>query len=138
MIQMWCIGVKKKVCELVKLLWVEWLDYVYFKEVFCYLWVELEVEVLGLLCCLLWVLIEEQVWVFYEVVWCMCCIVDFVLIKIFLYIGVCVFELVMMCFVDVDLDVCQIWVNLGKGSKDWVVLFLVFFKEMLVFYIGQR
>jgi len=131
-------GAKKKARELAKLLRAERPDYAYLKEVFRHLRAELEVEVPGPSRRLPWVPTEEQVRAFYEAVWRTRRTADLVLIKTFLYTGVRVSELVMMRLADVDLDACQIRVNLGKGSKDRVVPFPAPFKETLALHIGQR
>ncbi|WP_027460287.1 tyrosine-type recombinase/integrase [Deinococcus murrayi] len=131
-------GAKKKAREVAKLLRAERPDYAYLKEVFRHLRAELEVEVPGPSRRLPWVPTEEQVRAFYEAVWRTRRTADLVLIKTFLYTGVRVSELVMMRLADVDLDACQIRVNLGKGSKDRVVPFPAPFKETLALHIGQR
>lgn len=131
-------GAKKKARELAKLLRAERPDYAYLKEVFRHLRTELEVEVPGPSRRLPWVPTEQQVRAFYEAVWRTRRTADLVLIKTFLYTGVRVSELVMMRLADVDLDACQIRVNLGKGSKDRVVPFPAPFKETLALHIGQR
>jgi len=129
---------KKKARELARLLRVERPDYAYLKDVFRHLRIELEVEVPGPSRRLPWVPTEEQVRAFYEAVWRTRRTADLVLIKTFLYTGVRVSELVMIRLADVDLDACQIRVNLGKGSKDRVVPFPMGFRETLALHVRQR
>ncbi|TDE84617.1 hypothetical protein E0686_16250 [Deinococcus sp. S9] len=106
---------KKKARELAKLLRAERPDYAYLKEEFRYLRTELEVTVPGPSRHLPWVPTEEQVRAFYEAVWRTRRTANLVLIKTFLYTGVRVSELVMIRLADVDLDACQITVNLRIG-----------------------
>lgn len=130
--------VRKKAREIAKLLRMERPDYAYLKEVFRHLRTELEVEVPGPSRRLPWVPTEEQVRAFYEAVWRTRRTADLVLIKTFLYTGVRVSELVVIRLADVDLDACQIKVNLGKGSKDRVVPFPGSFRETLALHVRQR
>lgn len=129
---------KKKAREIARLLRTERPDYAYLKDVFRHLRAELEVEVPGPSRRLPWVPTEEQVRAFYEAVWRTRRTADLVLIKTFLYTGVRVSELVMIRLADVDLDACQIRVNLGKGSKDRVVPFPQGFRETLALHVSQR
>ncbi len=99
---------------------------------------ELEVEVPGPSRRLPWVPSEEQVRAFYAAVWQTRRIGDLVLIKTFLYTGVRVAELVKIQLSDVDLDRCQIRINLGKGHKDRVVPFAPGFKETLALHMQGR
>lgn len=85
-----------------------------------------------------WVPSEAQVRALYEAVWRTRRTADLVLIKTFLYTGLRVSELVMVRLADVDLDACQIRVNLGKGKKDRVVPFPVGFRETLALHVRQR
>lgn len=129
---------KKKAREIARLLRPERPDYAYLKDVFRHLRAELEVSVPGPSRRLPWVPTEEQVRAFYEAVWRTRRTADLVLIKTFLYTGVRVSELVVIRLADVDLDACQIRVNLGKGSKDRVVPFPGSFRETLALHIRQR
>ena len=129
---------RRKARELAKHLRGEYPDYVYLKEVFRHLRAELEVEVQGPSRRLPLVPSEEQVRALYDAVWRVRHTADLVLIKTFLYTGVRVSELVAIKLSDVDLDACQIRVNLGKGRKDRVVPFPLGFRETLALHIGQR
>lgn len=129
---------KKKARELAKLLRGERPDYAYLKEVFRHLRAELEVTVPGPSKRLPWVPSEAQVRALYEAVWRTRRTADLVLIKTFLYTGLRVSELVAVKLSEVDVDACQIRVNLGKGDKDRVVPFPVSFRETLALHIAQR
>lgn len=129
---------RRKARELAKYLRSERPDYAYLKDIFRYLRVELEVEVPSTSRRLPWVPTEEQVRALYEAVWRTRRTADLVLIKTFLYTGVRVSELVAIMLTDVDLDACQIRVNLGKGSKDRVVPFPMGFRETLALHIEHR
>lgn len=121
-----------------KLLRAERPDYAYLKEVFRQLRAELEVEVPGPSRRLPWVPSEEQVRALYGAVWRTRRTGDLVLIKTFLYTGVRVSELVKIKLADVDLDACQIRINVGKGKKDRVVPFAPAFKETLALHVRGR
>lgn len=56
-----------------------------------------------------------------------------VIIKILMYTGVRVNELVNIKLQDIDFDNCQIRINLGKGGKDRIVPFPTNFRETLMF-----
>jgi integrase/recombinase XerD len=129
---------KKKAREVAKLLRAERPDYAYLKDVFRHLRAELEVEVPTSSRRLPWVPTEEQVRVLYQAVWRTRRTADLVLIKTFLYTGVRVSELVAIRLNDVDLEACQMRVNLGKGSKDRIVPFPLGFRETLALHIEHR
>ena len=60
------------------------------------------------------------------------------IIKIILYTGVRVSELINIPLTDIDLDRCQIKITQGKGGKDRIVPFPNHFKETLsIYYNGQ-
>ncbi|MFN4249847.1 tyrosine-type recombinase/integrase [Deinococcus sp.] len=129
---------RKKARELAKLLRAERPDYAYLKEVFRHLRVELEVTVPGPSRRLPWVPSEAQVRALYEAVWRTRRTADLVMIKTFLYTGLRVSELVAVKLSEVDVDACQIRVNLGKGKKDRVVPFPMGFRETLAIHMAQR
>ena len=72
---------------------------------------------------------------YYETVWNERRGGDVVLIKILLYIGVRVAELVAIRIDDVDLDACRIRITQGKGGKDRVVPFPPSFNETLALHM---
>jgi len=129
---------KRKARELAKYLRGERPDYLYLKEVFQQLRVELGVEVQRAPKKLPYVPTEEEVRRYYETVWTARRSGDIVLIKTLLYTGVRVAELVRIGLADVDLDACRIRVTQGKGAKDRVVPFPSAFKETLALHIGAR
>ena len=129
---------RKKARELAKLLRAERPDYSYLKEVFRHLRVELEVTVPGPSRRLPWVPSEAQVRALYEAVWRTRRTADLVMIKTFMYTGLRVSELVAVKLSEVDVDACQIRVNLGKGKKDRVVPFPMGFRETLAIHMAQR
>lgn len=61
-----------------------------------------------------------------------------VMIKVLMYTGVRVNELVNIKLQDIDFDNCQIRINLGKGSKDRVVPFPYSFRETLMLYTNNE
>ena len=125
---------KKKARQLAKYLRHERPDYVYLKKLFDYLRNELEVSVPRKSPQLPPVPKEEEIQRFYDVVWKSKRFQDLVIIKIFLYTGVRVSELVNIRLNDVDFEACQIRINLGKGNKDRVVPFPPSFKEVLALH----
>ncbi len=129
---------KRKARELAKHLRGERPDYLYLKEVFQHLRAELGVEVQRAPKKLPYVPTEEEIRRYYETVWTARRGGDIVLIKLLLYTGVRVAELVRIGLADVDLDACRIRITQGKGAKDRVVPFPSAFKETLALHIGAR
>jgi integrase/recombinase XerD len=129
---------KRKARELAKYLRGERPDYLYLKEVFQQLRVELGVEVQRAPKKLPYVPTEEEIRRYYETVWTARRSGDIMLIKILLYTGVRVAELVRIGLADVDLDACRIRVTQGKGAKDRVVPFPNAFKETLALHIAAQ
>lgn len=129
---------KRKARELAKYLRGERPDYLYLKEVFQQLRIELGVEVQRAPKKLPYVPTEEEIRRYYETVWTARRSGDIVLIKTLLYTGVRVAELVRIGLADVDLDACRIRVTQGKGAKDRVVPFPSAFKETLALHIGTQ
>ncbi|MEM6339361.1 MAG: tyrosine-type recombinase/integrase, partial [Pseudomonadota bacterium] len=78
---------------------------------------------------------EEEIKKYYEVVWQSKNLSHVIMIKTLLYTGVRVTELINIKLIDVDLDICQIKINKGKGSKDRIVPFPKNFKEVLVVHV---
>ncbi len=120
---------RKKAKELAKYLREERPDYHYLKAVFRHLRAELNIEVERNNKALPEVPTEEELKKFYDVVWKARNTQDLLIIKILLYTGARVSELVGMKLTDVDLDLCQIRIRQGKGGKDRVVPFPDHFKE---------
>jgi integrase/recombinase XerD len=122
---------RKKARELARFLHGERPDYAYLKQVFHYLRLELELEVPPASKKLPYVPSEAEIQKFYQVVWQSHHLSDALLIKTLLYTGVRVSELVNIRLSDVNLELCQIRINNGKGGKDRLVPFPASFKEAL-------
>ncbi|MEM9722950.1 MAG: tyrosine-type recombinase/integrase [Bacteroidota bacterium] len=112
-------------------------DYYYLRNVFRYLREELEVPVKQKGKKLPRVPSEKELKLFYEAVWKTRNTQDLVIIKTFLYTGVRVSELVVIRLKDIDLDLCQIRVNQGKGKKDRIVPFPRAFREVLALHMTK-
>ena len=126
---------RKKARELAKYLRAEQPDYAYLKSVFYHLRRELEVTVPRAAKSLPHVTNEEEIRRYYTVVWEGHNLQDAVLIKLLLYTGVRVGELVNIKLTDVDEGQCQIRITDGKGGKDRVVPFPASFREVLAHHI---
>jgi integrase/recombinase XerD len=126
---------RKKAKELAKYLRSEHPDYQYLKTVFRHLRTELKIEVDRNSKALPQVPTEEELRKFYEVVWKARNSQDLLIIKILLYTGSRVNELVNIKLTDVDLDQCQIRIQQRKGGKDRVVPFPDHFKETVAQHI---
>lgn len=126
---------RKKARELAKLLRGEQPDYAYLKSVFYHLRRELEVAVPRTEQSLPYVPSEEEIRRYYAAVWEGHNLQDAALIKLLLYTGVRVGELVNIKLTDVDLGKCQIRITEGKGGKDRMVPFPTSFREVLAHHI---
>lgn len=129
---------KKKAKELSKYLRHERPDYDYLKAVFKELRAELEIEITKKKKTLPYVPTEDEIKRYYDAVWSSKNFQDMIIIKMFLYTGIRVSELVDLKIVDVLLNECQIKINDGKGHKDRIVPFPSSFKELLAFHIDQK
>ena len=125
----------KKARELAKHLRGEQPDYSYLKEVFRHLRAELGIMVPKAGQKLPYVPTEEEIARYYAVVWDGQNLQDALLIKVLLYTGVRVGELVQIQLADVDLGPCQMRIRAGKGGKDRQVPFPPSFKEALSLHI---
>ena len=128
----------KKARELAKYLRGEHPDYAYLKEVFRHLRAELEITVPKATHKLPYVPSEEEIARYYQVVWAGQNVQDALLIKVLLYTGVRVGELVKIQLADVDLGQCLIRITAGKGGKDRQVPFPPSFKEALSLHIQAQ
>lgn len=129
---------KKKAKELSKHLRHERPDYDYLKAVFKELRSELEIEIPKKKKSLPYVPTEDEIKRYYDAVWHAQNFQDMIIIKMFLYTGIRVSELVDLKITDVLLNECQIKINDGKGHKDRIVPFPSSFKELLAFFIDQQ
>lgn len=125
---------KEVVSKVVKILRNERPDYIYLRDLFKKIREEFAIEVETQTKRLPYVPTEEEIKRYYEVVWQSRETKHMVLIKILLYTGVRVNELVNIKLQDIDYDSCQIRINLGKGSKDRIVPFPLGFRETLMLY----
>lgn len=125
---------KVVVAKIVKILRNEHPDYIYLRDLFKKIRGEFEIEVETQTKRLPYVPTEEEIKRYYEVVWQSRETKHMVLIKILLYTGVRVNELVNIKLQDINYDSCQIRINLGKGNKDRVVPFPISFRETLMLY----
>jgi integrase/recombinase XerD len=125
-----------KAKQLAKQLRKERPDYFYLKEIFKYLRKELDVKVQKEAKRLPYVPTEKEIKRYYQEVWNSKNIQNMVIIKVLLYTGIRVGELVKVKIEDVDLDSGTIKVMNGKGNKDRVVPFPQTFKEVLAMHIS--
>lgn len=125
---------KEVVSKIVKILKNERPDYIYLRNLFKKIREEFAIEVETQTKRLPYVPTAEEIKRYYEVVWQSRETKHMVLIKILLYTGVRVNELVNIKLQDIDYDSCQIRINLGKGSKERIVPFPVGFRETLMLY----
>jgi integrase/recombinase XerD len=122
---------KKKAKDLSKYIRTERPDYNYLKSLFRYLREELEIDVPRTPKKLPDVPTEDEIKNYYDVVWNSKNFQDMLIIKILIYTGVRVSELINIKLSDVNLLNCQIRINQGKGKKDRIVPFPEGFKEAL-------
>lgn len=132
------ITVKQKAKQVARLLRSERPDYFYLKELFRHLRVELNVVVQQQPKKLPYVPTEEEINNYYDAVWNGQNVSHMVLIKILLYTGVRVGELVKIKIEDVYLNKCQIKINDGKGHKDRIMPFPKTFREVLAAHIKRN
>ncbi len=62
---------------------------------------------------------------------------DVIIVKILLYTGIRVSELICLKIQDVDFDRCQLRIVAGKGKKDRIVPFLKSFQGNLALHISK-
>jgi integrase/recombinase XerD len=127
-------AINQIVKKITKILRDERPDYIYLRDLFKKIRAELNIEINTKAKHLPYVPTEEEIKNYYEVVWKSHEMQHMVLIKVLLYTGVRVQELVNIKLQDIDFDSCQIRINAGKGSKDRIVPFPVSFRETLMLY----
>lgn len=120
--------------KVTKILRGERPDYIYLRDLFKKIRAELDIEVGTKEKHLPYVPTEEEMRNYYEAVWKSHEMKHMVLIKVLLYTGVRVQELVNIKLQDIDFDSCQIRIYMGKGSKDRIVPFPISFRETLMLY----
>jgi integrase/recombinase XerD len=129
------VTVPQKARQIAKLLRSERPDYFYLKELFRHLRKILNVKVETKSKKLPYVPSDAEIKKYYEAVWDTQNVKHMVIIKIMLYTGVRVGELVKIKIEDVELNKSQIRINDGKGNKDRLVPFPIGFREVLATYI---
>ena len=113
-------------------------NYDYLRDVFRYIRKELNIQVTTQVKRLPYVPTEAEIKIFYQKVWQSKDSKHILMIKVLLYTGIRVSELLKIQLIDIDLDRCQIRITKGKGQKDRVVPFPQSFKETLTVYISQQ
>ncbi len=124
--------------KITKILRDERPDYIYLRDLFKKIRSELDIEVQTKEKHLPYVPTEEEMKNYYDAVWQSHDMKHMVLIKVLLYTGIRVQELVNIKLQDIDLDSCQIRINMAKGSKDRIVPFPVSFRETLMLYANHE
>lgn len=112
-------------------------DYLYLKEIFRQLRHELNVQVTTKPKRLPYVPSEEEMKLYYKNVWQARNTQHMVLIKMLLYTGLRVSEIINVKLDDVDLEACQVYVQKGKGDKGRKVPYPSTFKEVLALHIDS-
>lgn len=125
---------KEIVKKIAKILRDERPDYTYLRDLFKKIRAEFGITVATQNKRLPYVPTEEEIKRYYEIVWQSREMQHMLLIKILLYTGVRVSELVHIKLQDIDFDSCQIRINQGKGGKDRIVPFPISFRETLNIY----
>jgi integrase/recombinase XerD len=127
--------VRQKAKQFAKSLKQEYPDYDYLRQLFRHLRQELNIEITHKAKKLPYVPTEEEINKYYEAVWQSRNMKHVVIIKILLYTGVRVSELVKIKINEIDVDSCQIKIPEKRGKKDRIVPFPNNFKEILALYI---
>jgi len=130
-------GPRKKALQIVKYFRHEMPDYNYLRAVFQHLRKELDVSVTAESKKLPYVPSEAEMKKYYEVVWQSKNMQDMIIIKLLLYTGSRVSELIRLKIEDVDFDRCQIRITAGKGKKDRIVPFPKSFRETLALHVSN-
>lgn len=125
----------KKICKILR---DERPDYIYLRDLFKKIRGEFNIEVTIKPKRLPYVPTEEALKQYYRAVWQTQNVRHMVLIKVLLYTGIRVQELVNIKIADIDFDRCQIRINQGKGSKDRIVPFPRPFRETLMLFANTE
>lgn len=129
---------KDIVKKISKILRKERPDYIYLRDLFKKIREEFNVVVTTQAKRLPYVPTEEELKRYYNIVWQTRNMKHMMLIKILLYTGIRVQELVNVKIKDIDLDRCQIRINQGKGNKDRIVPFPQDFREILMLFVNAE
>lgn len=124
--------------KIAKILQDERPDYVYLRDLFRKVREEFNIEVTTQSKRLPYVPTEEELKQYYKIVWQTRNMKHMLIIKVLLYTGIRVQELVNIKITDIDFDRCQIRINKGKGSKDRLVPFPEYFRETLVLFASSE
>ncbi len=124
--------------KIAKILRDERPDYVYLRDLFRKVREEFNIEVTTQSKRLPYVPTEEELKQYYKIVWQTRNMKHMLIIKVLLYTGIRVQELVNIKITDIDFDRCQIRINKGKGSKDRLVPFPEYFRETLVLFASSE
>jgi integrase/recombinase XerD len=125
---------KDIVKKIYKILRDERPDYIYLRDLFKKIRVEFNIEVTTKPKRLPYVPTEEELKQYYKVVWQTRNVKHMLFIKVLLYTGIRVQELVNIKIDDLDFDRCQIRINKGKGSKDRIVPFPQDMRDTLMLF----
>lgn len=131
------ISAKKMAKKVSSLLKTQNPNYDYIRDVFRFVRDNLNIEVTTKPKRLPYVPTEEEIRLFYKVIWESNDLIPMLVVKVLIYTGVRVSELVNITLNDVDLSACQIKINQGKGKKDRVVPFAPAFKETMALHVKQ-
>lgn len=129
---------KEIIKKISKILRDERPDYIYLRDLFKKIREEFNIEVTTKAKRLPYVPTEEELKQYYNIVWQTRNTKHMVLIKILLYTGIRVQELVNLKISDIDFDRSQIRINQGKGSKDRIVPFPHDFRETLMLFVNAE
>ena len=124
--------------KIYKILRDERPDYIYLRDLFKKIREVFDIEVTTQAKRLPYVPTEEELKRYYNVVWQAKNIKHMILIRVFLYTGIRVQELVNIKMKDIDFDGCQIRINQGKGNKDRIVPFPHSFQETLMLFVNTE
>jgi integrase/recombinase XerD len=125
----------KKICKVLR---DEQPNYIYLRDIFKEVREELNVAVVTQSRRLPYIPTEEELKQYYKIVWQMRNIKHMLLIKVLLYTGIRVQELVNIKIADVDFDRCQIRINQGKDNKNRIVPFPEDFRETLIVFANTE
>ncbi|MEI6882082.1 MAG: tyrosine-type recombinase/integrase, partial [Bacteroidota bacterium] len=113
-------------------------DYVYLRDLFRKIREEFSVTVSTKAKRLPYVPTEEELKRYYKLVWQTRNMKHLMLIKVMLYTGVRVQELVHIRIDEIDFDRSQIRISHGKGDKNRIVPFPQDFKETLMLFVNAE
>lgn len=131
------ISARKMSKRISKLLRSQNPNYDYMRDLFRFVRKELSIKVTTTPKRLPYVPTESEIKKFYLAIWNSNDIRYMLIIKVLLYTGVRVSELISIKINDVDVSGCLIKINQGKGKKDRIVPFSPNFKETLALHIKQ-